>query len=105
MPRRATAKAGLIFDTTDEYKTSATGLTCFGTECPTLGAKAEGQNLATRPEADGRTKEPWNPTRDRGRSSETAERREGGCVRKDVREKSVRKFDILYSKMRRKRRT
>ena len=25
---------------------SVTGSTCFGTECPTLGAKTEGQNLA-----------------------------------------------------------
>ena len=25
---------------------SVIGSTCFGTECPTLGAKAEGQNLA-----------------------------------------------------------
>ena len=84
MPRRATTKVGLIFDMADEHKTLATGLTCFGTECPTPGAKTEGQNLATRPEADGRTKEPWNPIRDRGRSSETAERREGGCVRNSV---------------------
>ena len=60
---------------------SVNGSVCFGTECPTLSDKTEGQNLATRPEAEGRTREPWDPTRDHGRSSETAERREGGCVR------------------------
>ena len=48
MPRRTTAKVGLIFDTTDEHKTSATGLTCFGAECQTPRAKREGQNLVPR---------------------------------------------------------
>ena len=83
MPRQATTKVGLIFDTADEHKTLATGLRRNDKNGLTEIVIRRSQNLATRPEADGRTKEPWDPTRDHGRSSETAERRDGGCVRKE----------------------
>ena len=42
---------------------SVTGSTCFGTECPTLGAKAEGQNLARSVRNDRPGKEAGTPER------------------------------------------
>ena len=49
---------------------SVTGSTCFGTECPTLGAKAEGQNLARSVRNDRPGKGAGTPERNQPLSDE-----------------------------------